>query len=91
MSKELIMIIDDVFHIIGRGVIATGQVLNDKIEVGQKVVIDPEFLPEYESEIIGIEAFRKNSKIAHQNDIVGINLKGVEKNKIKKKMKIYTL
>ena len=91
MSKELIMIVDDVFHILGRGVIVIGTVLNEKIEVVQKVFIDPEYLPEFESEIIGIEAFRKNSKIAHQNDNVGINLKGVEKNKVKKKMKIYSL
>ena len=84
------MIVDDVFYITGRGVVVVGQVLNTKIEVGQKVVIDPEFLPEYESEITGIEAFRKILKIAFQNDNVGIYLKGVEKNKIKKKMKIYS-
>ncbi len=90
MSKELIMIVNDVFYITGRGVVVVGQVLNTKIEVGQKVVIDPEFLPEYESEITGIEAFRKILKIAFQNDNVGIYLKGVEKNKIKKKMKIYS-
>ncbi len=84
------MIVNDVFYITGRGVVVVGQVLNTKIEVGQKVVIDPEFLPEYESEITGIEAFRKILKIAFQNDNVGIYLKGVEKNKIKKKMKIYS-
>jgi translation elongation factor EF-Tu-like GTPase len=91
MSKELIMIVDDVFNITGKGVIVTGKVLNEKIEVGQKVIIDPEFLPEFESEITGIETFRKNLKFANQNDYVGIILKGVEKNKVKKKMKIYTL
>ena len=91
MSKELIMIVEDVFHITGRGVVVLGRVLNEKIEVGQKVIIDPEYLPEFESEITGIEAFRKILNIAQQNDNVGIILKGVEKNKVKKKMKIYTL
>lgn len=85
------MIIDDVFHIIGRGVIVTGQIQNEKIEVGQKVIIDPEFLPEFDSEIKGIEVFRKNLKIANKNDYVGIVLSGVEKNKVKKKMKIYLI
>lgn len=91
MSKELIMIVDDVFDITGKGLVVLGQVLNEKIEVGQKVIIDPEFLPEFESEISGIETFRKNLKVAYQNDNVGIVLQGVEKRKIKKKMKIYTL
>lgn len=91
MSKELIMIVDDFFNITGKGVIVTGQVLNEKIEVGQKVIIDPEYLPEFIAEITGIEAFCKNSKIAYQSNYVGLNLKGVEKNKVKKKIKIYTL
>lgn len=90
MSKELIMIVDDVFDITGRGLVVLGQVLNEKIEVGQKIIIDPEFLPEFESEITGIETFRKNLNVAYQNDNVGIVLKGVEKKRIKKKMKIYT-
>jgi translation elongation factor EF-Tu-like GTPase len=88
MKRELIMIIDDVFQIIGRGVIVTGQIQNEKIEVGQKIIVDPEFLPEFETEIMGIEAFRKQSRIAKKNDLVGIILRGVEKNKVKKKMKI---
>ena len=91
MKRELIMIIEDVFHIIGRGVIAVGQIQIEKIEVGQKVIVDPEFLPEFETEIKGIEAFQKILKIAKKNDYVGLQLSGVEKNKVKKKMKIYTI
>ena len=91
MRKELIMIIEDVFHIIGRGVIVSGRIQNEKIEVGQKVFVDPEFLPEFETEIKGIEAFQKTLNIARQNDYVGLQLSGVEKNKVKKKMKIYSI
>jgi translation elongation factor EF-Tu-like GTPase len=91
MTRELIMVIDDVFHVTGRGVIALGRIQNEKIELGQKVIIDPEFLPEFETEIKGIEAFRKSLKIAIKNDLVGIHLGGVEKNKVKKKMKIYSI
>jgi elongation factor Tu len=91
MKRELIMTIDDVFQITGRGVIVTGQIQSEKIEVGQKIIVDPEFLPEFETEITGIESFRKHLKIAKKNDLVGIILKGVEKNKVKKKMKIYSL
>jgi translation elongation factor EF-Tu-like GTPase len=87
------MIIDDVFQIAGRGVVASGQIQSEKIEVGQKIIVDPEYLPEFESEITGIETFhkRKNLKIAHQNDMAAIILRGVEKNKLKKKMKIYSI
>lgn len=91
MKGELIMIIDDVYQIIGRGVVVTGQIQNEKIEVGQTVIIDPEFLPEFDTEIKGIEAFRKNLKIANKNDYVGLIFSGIEKNKVKKKMKIYSI
>jgi GTPase len=91
MKRELIMIIDDVFHFVGRGVIVTGQIHNEKIEVGQRVIIDAEFLPEFDAEIKAIESSRKNVKIANKNDYVGIVLSGVEKNKVKKKMKIYSI
>jgi translation elongation factor EF-Tu-like GTPase len=91
MNRELIMVIEDVFHIFGRGVIVLGQIQNEKIEVGQKVIVAPEFLPEFETEIISIEAFRKILKIAKKNDNVGLQLSCVEKNKVKKKMKIYSL
>lgn len=91
MKRELVMIIDDVVHIIGRGVVVLGQIQNEKIEVGQKITIDPEFLPEFDTEIKDIEAFRKKLKIANKNDYVGLVLSGVEKNKVKKKMKIYSI
>lgn len=85
------MVIDDVFFVTGRGIVVLGRVQNEKIEVGQKVLIDPEFLPEIETEIKGIEAFRKMIKIARQNDYVGLILDGLKKNQVLKKMKIYSL
>jgi elongation factor Tu len=80
-----------VFYITGRGIVVLGTVQNEKVEVGQKVVVDPEFLPELETEIKGIESFRKIIKIAKQNDYVGLLLGGLTKNQVKKKMKIYSI
>jgi translation elongation factor EF-Tu-like GTPase len=91
MKKELIMVIEDVFFITGRGIVVLGTVQNEKVEVGQKVIVDPEFLPEIETEIKGIEALRKMLKVANQNDCVGLLLDGLTKNQVKKKMKIYTI
>jgi elongation factor Tu len=89
MKKELIMTINDVFNIIGRGTIALGRIENEKVEIGQMVIVDPEYLPEFSAEIRGIEALGKRLKIAKQNEYVGLQLGSVEKNRIKKKMKIY--
>lgn len=85
------MVIEDVFYITGRGIVVVGTVQIEKVEVGQKVVVDPEFLPEIETEIKGIEAFRKMLKVANQNDCVGLLLDGLTKNQVKKKMKIYSI
>lgn len=91
MKRELIMDIDDVIFITGRGIVVLGTVQTEKVEVGQKVVVDPEYLPEIEAEILGIESFRKILKIAKQNDCVGLILGGLTKSQVKKKMKIYSL
>jgi elongation factor Tu len=91
MKKELIMVINDVFYITGRGIVVLGTVQNEKVEVGQKVLVVREFLPEIETEIIGIESFRKMLKNAHKNDSVGLVLKALTKKDIKKKMKIFSV
>ena len=86
---ELILEIEDVFFITGRGTVVTGQVMCEYIEVGTPIIIDPEFLPEFESNISKIESFRKNLKSASLYDNIGLVLEGVEKKQVKKKMKIY--
>ncbi|SMD45086.1 elongation factor Tu [Aquiflexum balticum DSM 16537] len=91
MRKELVMVIDEVFFIIGKGIIVLGTIQNEKVEVGQKVIVDPEYLPEFETKIKGIEAFRKKLNFAKQNDNVGLLLDKLNKNQIKKKMKIYSV
>jgi translation elongation factor EF-Tu-like GTPase len=91
MKRELIMVINDVLFISGRGVVILGIIQNEEIVVGQKIIIDPEYLPEFETEIKGIESFRKTLKKAFRSDLVGITLSGVEKNKVKKNMKVYQL
>lgn len=89
MKNELIMIVEDVFYITGRGTIVTGQIEIDKVEIEQMVIVDPEYLPEFSAEIKGIRSFRKQLKIAERNEYVGLLLLGVDKGQIKKKMKIY--
>lgn len=91
MKKVLAMIIDDVFLVTGRGTIVTGQLLCDEVSINDSIIIDPEFLPEFQSEISKIEAFRKFLKTASKGDYIGIQLKEVQKKQVKKGIKIYKL
>lgn len=86
---ELILEIEDVFFITGRGTVVTGQVMCEYIEVDTPIIIDPEFLPEFESNISEIISFRKNLKSASLYDNIGLVLEGVQKKQVNKKMKIY--
>lgn len=89
MKTEFIMRIEDVYSIIGMGTIVTGQIQCDEINIDEPIVIDPEYLPEFASKIIGIESFRKKRKSANLYDHVGLTLQSVEKKQLKKGMKIY--
>ena len=91
MKKVLAMIIDDVFLVTGRGTIVTGQLLCDEVSINDSIIIDPEFLPEFQSEISKIDAFRKSLKTASKGDYIGIQLKEVKKKQVKKGIKIYKL
>ena len=89
MNNEIIMSIEDVFTITGQGTVALGQIQCDEVAIDESIIIDPEFLPEFESEIIGIESFRKKRKRANQGDYVGLTLKGVDKKRIKKNENLF--
>lgn len=89
MSNEIIMKIEDVFSIIGKGTVVLGQIQCDEVVIDESIIIDPEFLPEFESKIIGIEAYNKKKMVANHGDYVGLTLESVDKKQVKKKMKIY--
>ena len=89
MNRDLIMIIEDVFDITGRGVVAVGQIKNKTVYIGDEVIIDPEFTSTIKAEIKQIESFRKMLKFAEPDQNVGLVLKGVQKKDVRKKMKIY--
>ena len=46
--------IENIFHVFGSGVIVLGQIQCEKVEVGQKNIINPEYLPVFETGIKGI-------------------------------------
>jgi translation elongation factor EF-Tu-like GTPase len=88
---ELILEIEDVFFTYGKGTIVVGRVMCDYVEINHSIIIDPIFLPEFKSKIIGIEMFRKFVNTANFNDNVGLLIDDVDKKQVKKRMKIYKL
>lgn len=77
------MEIDDVFLIRGRGTVVTGSV-KGLLRVGDEVVIERQGDAELPSAILQIEAFRKTLDEAHDGDNVGLLLRGVAKEQVKR-------
>ena len=83
MDKPILMSVEDVFSITGRGTVATGRIergvikVNDPVEiVGLKDTVV--------SVVTGIEMFRKLLDSGQAGDNVGILLRGIEKDAIER-------
>ncbi len=74
------MVIDDVFSIVGRGTVVTGKVDSGEINMGETVMINGS----KPTEIIGIEMFRKTLEFAKAGDNVGLLLKDIARDEVKK-------
>ena len=83
------MVMDDVFNIIGKGTIVLGQICTDSIHVEQNVIINMQYLYEFNGMIKEIETYRKKLKTAFMNDYVSLTITGLGSDRIKKGMKIY--
>lgn len=87
-DKPFLMPVEDVFSITGRGTVATGRIERGVINTGDPVEIlglDAENLT---STITGVEMFRKILNTGEAGDNVGLLLRGIEKEKIKRGMVI---
>ena len=70
------LVVEDVFTITGRGLVATGRVSAGVLRVGDPVSILRTGQPTAASEITGIEMFRKSADQATAGDLVGVLLRG---------------
>ncbi|WP_407360685.1 EF-Tu/IF-2/RF-3 family GTPase [Microbacterium sp. LBN7] len=68
--------VEDVFTITGRGQVATGTVTTGTIRVGDAVVVFREGAPVADTEITGIEMFRKRADAASAGTMIGVLLRG---------------
>tara|TARA_B100000963_G_C22559304_1_gene640577 strand:- start:131 stop:1330 length:1200 start_codon:yes stop_codon:yes gene_type:complete len=83
VDKPLLMAVEDVFTITGRGTVATGRIERGIVKVGEEVEIVG--LGESRTTTCtGVEMFRKELGEGQAGDNVGILLRGVEKSDIQR-------
>jgi len=75
-------VVSDVFSISGRGTVVTGTVTGGVFTVGDKVVIDRGHNGKIDTEIIGIEQFRKVCNSVSEGANAGFILKGVDRKQV---------
>ena len=76
------MTVEDVFSISGRGTVVTGRVSRGTVSQGDRVLIRSHGGQMLETRIGGIESFRKARRSAAEGDVVGLLLKGVQKDQV---------
>ena len=86
-DNPFLMPVEDVFSITGRGTVATGRVETGVIKVGDAVQILG-LGEDKSSTVTGVEMFRKLLDQGEAGDNVGLLLRGIDKNEIKRGMVI---
>ena len=88
VDKPFLMPIEDVFSITGRGTVATGRIETGIVKVGDEVQIIGLGADGKKSVVTGVEMFRKLLDQGEAGDNVGLLLRGIDKNEIKRGMVI---
>jgi elongation factor Tu len=88
IDKDFLMPVEDVFSITGRGTVATGRIERGIIKTGDPVQIFGMGAENLTSTITGVEMFRKILDRGEAGDNVGLLLRGIEKEQIKRGMVI---
>ena len=88
VAKPFLMPVEDVFSITGRGTVATGRIETGVANTGDAVEIIGMGAEKLTSTITGVEMFRKILDRGEAGDNVGLLLRGVDKESIKRGMVI---
>ena len=88
IDKPFLMPVEDVFSITGRGTVATGRIETGVIHTGDEVQIIGLGAEGLKSVVTGVEMFRKILDEGQVGDNVGLLLRGIDKNEIKRGMVI---
>ena len=85
IDKPFLMPVEDVFSITGRGTVATGRIETGVIKIGDQVEILG--LGEDKTSVVtGVEMFRKILDTGQAGDNVGLLLRGIDKNEVRRGM-----
>lgn len=85
VEGNIIMVIDDVFSLTGRGTAVTGKIVNGTLQVGDEVTIQsPVVTKKINTTVTGIEMFRKKLTVANQGDSVGVLISNVNKQDVQR-------
>jgi len=87
-EKPFLLPIEDIFSITGRGTVATGRVETGVVNTGDEMEIVGITLEKRKTVVTGVEMFRKILDRGESGDNVGLLLRGVDKNEIKRGMVI---
>jgi elongation factor Tu len=88
VEKDFLMPVEDVFSITGRGTVATGRIELGVANTGDSVDIIGMGAEKLTSTVTGVEMFRKILDRGEAGDNVGILLRGIDKESIKRGMVI---
>ena len=88
IDKPFLMPVEDVFSITGRGTVATGRIETGVVHTGDEVQIIGLGAENLKSVVTGVEMFRKILDEGQAGDNVGLLLRGIDKNEIKRGMVI---
>ena len=83
IDKPMLMAVEDVFTITGRGTVATGRIERGKVKVGEEVEIVG-IKDTKKTTVTGVEMFRKILDEGMAGDNVGILLRGVSRDDIER-------
>jgi|SRR5680860_32626 len=82
-DKPFLMPIEDIFSIEGRGTVATGRVERGKININDEIEIVG-YHPTVKTVVTGLEMFNKSLDESQAGDNVGVLLRGVKKEEIRR-------
>ena len=85
VDQPLLMPVEDVFSITGRGTVATGRIDRGKVKVGDELALVG-FGSDKKTVVTGVEMFRKLLDDGQAGDNVGLLLRGVDKAEIERGM-----
>ncbi len=86
VDKPFLMPVEDIFSITGRGTVATGRIERGMIHTGDPVEIIGLQETKLKSTVTGVEMFRKILDEGEAGDNVGLLLRGIDKEEIKRGM-----